>query len=426
MKFLLVITALMPLMMAPSAFFPYISGKVVYFRLLITIVSILFFIALMEKKYFREQVNTRMRVLCKNPIFICLSAFYVVFSVSAFFAVNHTWAFYGSIERGEGVIGMLFFYGLFLFSLFLFQEKEWINFFKLSLIVSVIFFIHAVIEAQNGVIRSASFTGHPTYLAAYFIFIIFIVFLFCLNTVPLARFWKTVSIAVIPMSLIGILITKTRGALVGLAAGLFMALIYMAIFGKSLKWKRFNARHVSLACLSVLILFISLLVMTRQHPFWQMIPGLNRVAQMSLKDQTTQSRILTAKVALQSVDPREGNMDKLLTGWGPENFSIAWNKYYDPKIYVNDPTTLDRAHNKVLDTLVMNGIFGLIFYILTWFFAFKAIVQKGDQMPYRLPLLFFGVSYFVQNLFVFDSVVTYIPFFAFFSFLVFLQLEKKI
>jgi len=371
-------------------------------------------------------MNERMGALCKNPIFIFLSLFYIVFTVSAFFAVNRTWAFYGSIERGEGVVGMLFCYGFFLFSLLLFQEKEWIRFFKLSLLVSVIFFIHAMIEARNGAIRSASFTGHPTYLAAYFIFIIFIAFMICFNTIRLEPLWKIFSAIAIPMSFIGILVTKTRGALVGLAAGFFIMLLYLALFGKSIKWKQFNARHVSLAFLSVLIFFIGLLVMTREHPFWQTIPGLNRVAKMSLKDQTTQSRILTAKVALRSVDPREGNTDKLFVGWGPENFSIAWNKFYDPRIYVNDPTTLDRAHNKVLDTLVMNGIFGLISYMLAWFFAFKVIVQKGDQMAYRVPLLFFGVSYFVQNLFVFDSVVTYIPFFSFLSFLIFLQLEKKI
>jgi len=425
MKFLLVIVALMPLMMAHSSFFPYISGKVLYLRLLIMIVSIWFFITLVEKKTFQEQMSARMSLLCKNPIFVCLSVFYFIFTVSAFFAVNRTWAFQGSVERGEGVIGMLFFYGFFLFSLLLFQKKEWINFFKVSLVLSVLLFIHAIIEAKNGVDRSASFTGHPTYLAAYFIFVIFMAFLVWLHTKRLERFWEFFSIAAMPMSLVGILFTKTRGALVGLAAGFLVTVIYLAIFGGSIKWKQFNLRHLSLVFLAAFFLFSGLFFVTRQHPFWQTIPGLNRVAVMSLRDQTTQSRILTANVALRSVDPREGNMDKLFLGWGPDNFSIAWNKFYDPRIYVNDPTTLDRAHNKVLDTLVMNGIFGLIFYVLVWFFSFKAI-WKGNEITYRSPLLFFGVSYFVQNLFVFDSVVTYIPFFAFLSFLIFLQLERKI
>ena len=73
----------------------------------------------------------------------------------------------------------------------------------------------------------------------------------------------------------------------------------------------------------------------------------------------------------------------------------------------------------------MQGIFGLIFYLLVWFFLFKA-AWKGDEIVYRAPLLFFGVSYFVQNLFAFDATVTYIPLFAILAFLIFLQLEKKI
>jgi hypothetical protein len=172
-----------------------------------------------------------------------------------------------------------------------------------------------------------------------------------------------------------------------------------------------------------LLLFVSggAFVATRQSSLWQKIPGLNRLAVISLKDNTTVSRILTAKVALRSVDPREKNIDKLLLGWGPENFLIAWNKYYDPDIFQYDSASLDRAHNKVLDVLVMNGIFGMISYLAIWFFAFKRLLAKGGQIKYQSALLFFGVSYFVQNLFVFDSIVTYTPFFAFLSFLIFYQ-----
>jgi O-antigen ligase len=124
-------------------------------------------------------------------------------------------------------------------------------------------------------------------------------------------------------------------------------------------------------------------------------------------------------VALRSVDPKD-NMDKLFLGWGPENFLVAWNQHFDPEIFFHDTASLDRAHNKLLDVLVMNGIFGLLAYLAIWIFAIKLTFTKGVPLSYQSALLFFGVSYFVQNLFVFDSVVTYTPFFAYLSFLIFI------
>ncbi len=393
-------------------------------RFVVAVVSIWFFVSLIRKRSFRDTMSEKFITLCKNPIFFSLSAYFVVFTLTTFFAVNPYWAFWGSIERGEGVVGMLFFFGFFLFTLLLFQKKDWLSFFKLSMITAIILLIDAMGEAFKGEVRPASFTGHPTYLGAYFIFVMFMASILWQNTRRNERVWEIISIVMIPLSFLGIFITKTRGALIGIMAGFFITLVYLTLFGKDVKWKRFHLRHLSIAFLAFLVLFSGIFIATRQHPLWQAIPGLNRLAVISSKDATTQSRLLTYKVALRAVDPKEGNLDKLLVGWGADNFSIAWNTFYDPRIYMYDPTTLDRAHNKVLDTLVMNGILGLITYLAIWFFSFKVVFGR-EEIEYRPDLIFFGVSYFVQNLFVFDSVVTYIPFFVFLSFLILLQLTKK-
>ncbi len=430
MNFLLIILALMPLAMAPSAFFPYISGKVLFLRFSITAVAVLFFVHLIGKKTFQEQMGERMRILIKNPIFLCLSAYFLVFVFSTFFAVNRYWAFFGSIERGEGVVGMLHYFGFSLFTLLLFQKKEWLYFFKLSMVTAVIFFVHAVIQYSENIhnihFRPASFTGHPTFLAGYFIFVTFMAIIIFLNEKQNGGFWAYFPMVMVPITFLGVFLTRTRGVLIGLVTGFFVVIIYLAFFGKEIKWKGINLRKLSVVFMFALVLFGGVFIFSRQSLFWQKIPGLNRLATLTLKDPTTQSRLLTYKVALRSVDPREGNMDKLLLGWGPDNFSIAWNLHYDPRIYLYDPTTLDRAHNKLLDTLVMHGIFGLLFYSGIWFFIFKALLVRGDPIAYRTALIFFSVSYFTQNLFVFDNVVTYMPFFAFLSYVVFLQLTKKI
>ena len=425
MNFLLILCAILPLLMANSAFFPYITGKVVFLRFSITAVSILFLAHFVQNKSFKKQIHTKMKALRKNPIFISLVVHFLFFIMSAFFAINKYWAFYGSIERGEGVIGMLFFFGFFLFSALLFEMKEWVWFFKLGMAASVILFIDAAVAALNGADRPASFAGHPIYLGVFFLYVMFSSWIVYFSKEKTNLFWQIFSVALVPICLVGILIAKARGAMVGLAAGLLVILIYLAFRGNEIKWHGVRLRVLSFGLLLLLFFSGSTFFVTRHSPLWQKIPGLNRLAEISSKDKTTLSRLLTAKVALVSVDPRGENRDKFFLGWGPENFLIAWNKYYDPEIYQYDPASLDRAHNKLLDMLVMNGIFGLVSYLAVWFFAFKRLLVKGvpspanGQISYPSALLFFGVAYFVQNLFVFDSVVTYTPFFAFLSFLIF-------
>jgi hypothetical protein len=427
MQFFLMLCAILPLMMANAAFFPFITGKVVLLRFSITAVAILFLIAFIRDPSFKKQIHAKMKVLQSDPVFISVVAYFVIFIMSAFFAVNKYWAFYGSIERGEGVIGMLFFFGFFLFSMLVFTMREWTLFFKIGLLVAVILFIDEVVAASKGVVRPSSFTGHPIYLGIYFLYVIFSSWIIYFSQEKPSLFWKIFAVAIVPFCLAGIAIAEARGAMVGLAVSLVVTLIYLAFRGREIKWGATHGRKgyrlSTIACCLLCFLFFSggIFFMTRQNNIWQRIPGVGRLALISSKDKTTVSRILTARIAIRSVDPREQNVDKLLLGWGPENFLIAWNKYYDPDIYQYDPASLDRAHNKLLDVLVMNGMFGLISYLAIWFFAFKRIWAKEGSIAYQSALLFFGVAYFVQNLFVFDSVVTYTPFFAFLSFLIFQQ-----
>ncbi len=419
MNALLILCAALPLLMANGAFFPFITGKVVFLRFSITAVAILLLVHFLQNKSFKAVIHAKMNALRKNPIFISLAVYFVISSMSALFAVNKYWAFYGSIERGEGVIGMSFFFGFFLFSVLLFAMDQWRLFFKLGMLVGVILFIDAAYAYSKGDQRPASFAGHPIYLGVFFIYAIFSSWIVYFSEEKGNIFWKVFSVAIIPFCIVGMSIATARGAMIGVAAGVFVTLIYLAIRCQEITWKGFRVRTIATTLLFLLFFSVGGFVATRQSSIWQKIPGFNRLAVISSKDATTVSRLLTAKVALRSVDPREGNTDKLLLGWGPENFLIAWNKYYDPNIYQYDTASLDRAHNKLLDVLVMNGIFGLISYLAIWFFAFKKILEKTGQIEVQSALLFFGVAYFVQNLFVFDAVVTYTPFFAFLSFLIF-------
>jgi len=83
----------------------------------------------------------------------------------------------------------------------------------------------------------------------------------------------------------------------------------------------------------------------------------------------------------------------------------------------------DRAHDKIFDVLVMNGVLGLLSYSAIWFLLFRLAFKRITEKEYAVPIIFFGSAYFVQNLFVFDQISTYIPFFALLAFTVFASSE---
>src|SRR5262245_28051142 len=111
MKFLLRILAFTPLVFLPGVFYPYVTAKVVFLRAIICFVAILFFGKLLFNNNFRSEQNQKLKKLLGNKIFLSACVFFLSYVLSAIFAVSKIWAFFGTFEKGEGVVGMLFFFG---------------------------------------------------------------------------------------------------------------------------------------------------------------------------------------------------------------------------------------------------------------------------------------------------------------------------
>jgi len=120
----------------------------------------------------------------------------------------------------------------------------------------------------------------------------------------------------------------------------------------------------------------------------------------------------------------KGFLERPLLGWGPENFSIAFTKYFSPSFFTEDfggDIWYDKSHNVVFDTLVTTGLLGLISYFgiyaasfyLLWkkFFREKEDFWKAGIFSVAL------IAYFVQNLTVFDMIGSYLMFFLILSFI---------
>ena len=164
-----------------------------------------------------------------------------------------------------------------------------------------------------------------------------------------------------------------------------------------------------------LLVFSGLLVLTRESALWKNIPGINRIVAIGSQDATTQSRLVMARATYQAF--LQEPVKQKLFGWGQDNFIFAWNKYYTPDLFSFDSGLFDRAHNKLLDMLIMHGIIGLLSYLFLWVMAFLAVVKLRVGYGIRTMVLLFLVSYFIANLFAFDTLVTYINFFAVLAFI---------
>jgi O-antigen ligase len=423
-KLCLFALAFIPFMVAHGTFFPYATGESIYARGLLGIVSVLFTVSLFTASKFRTEMVTKAKVILKNRMFVAVSAFVLVSVISTIFAVNKFNAFWGTIERAEGLIGLIYFFSVFVFTLLIFEKRDWITFFKLNLLVSFVVASKELVQFVNGVDRPSSFLDNPTFLAGYFLFSVFCVFIAFSESK--SKLWKYFSITTGALSILGIFFTQTRSTILGLIAGIVVVLVYFITKGKSVNYKRFNLRQVSSIILLILIVVSVVFLSTRKSEIWQKVPGLGRVASISDTDATTQTRLIALKLSLQAVNPVDNGLKKFLIGWGPDNFSLAYGKYFNPKQFDYEMRWFDRSHNKLADILVMTGLIGLLAYLSICFFLFKSLFKKKDITIANMAILFFNVSLLVHLLFVFDQITTSIPFFAILAFAVYLSLFEDV
>ncbi len=430
-KFPLFLTALTPLIISQSTIFPFILGKTLFFRSIIEIALILFLVYLSVKAIRVNRFKSALIGAVKNPLIVFLALFFISLALSVIFAENNYRAFWGDLERGEGLFGMLHALVFMLIAVVIFKKNDWLNYFKISLIVGFIVVFYAFLQyfgvrnfpfALMPEARPVSYIGNAAFLATHMFFLMMFAAIVFFNTSkfldlkPLKTFrflyWRCFSLLMSIAAAAAVFISGTRGAILGLGAGIIALFIYF-IFQKqsiSVKLREFppvSLRQISAFFLAFLIIFSGIFWLTRENIFWQKIPGLNRLAKTAafdINDASTQFRLITWKLSWKAFK------EKPLFGWGPENYIVAYEKYYDPEYAVYGESWLDRAHNKIIDAAVMQGVFGLIAYLGIFGAVFYLLIK--NPLIYSKFLMAGLIGYFIQNLFVFDQVISYGAFFA--------------
>ncbi len=390
----------------PNLFFPYITGKNFAFRILVEVALLCYvLLALREPKY-RPRGST---------LLWAIVAFVAWMAVANLFSLDAIKSFWSNFERMEGYVGLVHLFAWFVVAgAILTADKLWNAFLNTSIAVSAMqggwalfqFLGWLSISTQSGQRADTTF-GNATYLAVYLLINFFLTLVMLARTSG-SRNRVTLQVlygAALLLQLCGIFFTETRGAILGLGAGLIVAAIYLMIFARG-KESRLP-RRIAVGSAVFVVVFAGAIYVTRDIAFVKNAPVLSRLASISLTETTVTSRLnYIWPMALQ------GGMERPLAGWGQENFNFVFNKYYQPGMY-NQEAWFDRAHNQFLDWLIAGGFPAFLLY-LSFYLLSAWVVFRSSELSVAERAVFLGLlaGYGFNNMFVFDNLVSGIYFFA--------------
>lgn len=399
-----------PLYVANGMFFPFITGKNFAFRIIVEVILALWAILILRDKEYAPG---------KSMILYTIGAFLAVMTIADFFGANFYRSFWSNYERMEGLVALIHMCGYFLvLGSVLNTQKLWDRYFKTILGVGVLIFIYScaqlagLIVINQGAFRVDATFGNATYLAVHMLFLMFISVFYYFRSGEVGdksegngRFVYLF----LALSYFFILYkTATRGALIGLFAGVITSGLILAYFGSQ------KAKRASIALLGGVALAVLLFIPARNLEFVKTSQTLSRFGEINIQNLAKESRFMVWGSAL------KGSVEHPILGWGQDNFNIVFNKYYDPGMFAQEPW-FDRAHDVFFDWLTAGGLLGLTAYLSLFAAGLYAIWKKSDRLKFTLldKTIFTGMfaAYFIQNIFVFDNLMSYTIFFTLLAYL---------
>jgi len=432
-KFFLYLVPFSVVIVYQGTLFPFIVGKYTFFRTVVEL-ALLFFVWGWATNGFRIS-DFRIQNLLKSPLVIAVAAFVLIFLLAGFFGYNPSASFWSNFERGEGGFQLIHLFIFFVLLLLVFRDEEsWRRLFKISLWAAVLVIAYGVLGALgikdfiagSFCERFSGSLGNPAYTGTYLIFAMFYAaYLSVEDWRKPASFKKWFWLVLIAVFFVFLILTQTRGALLGLGMGILAGMFYLffALPAGRLRWFIFGLIIISVISGSLAI---------KYRRYINLAPTCeagNKILDVSFEAQTFRTRLWLWQKSFEAFKERP------ILGWGPENFTPAFEKYYDnPK----ETAWYDRAHNIFFDYLVMTGALGLlsfiaIFIVYYWQFFRKTPIDtnkntnkhenkkqsaiNGQQLVSQDALLFaLPVAYLVQGLVLFDVLPIYINLFLFLAF----------
>lgn len=394
------VTLLTPLILGPFGINFVEYPKAIFFRSLIEIIFFFYLSLIIFNKNYLPK---------KSIIFVSLLLFYVVMFFASIFGINFFRSFFGDMPRGEGLIMHLHLLAFFIIITGIFKDKkDWFLVFKASIFVSALSSMVALLQQMqiakfftmygDGT-RVSGTLSNPDLFACYMSLAIFITF-FILAVEKNSKL-KILWLFLIVLNTYTLFFSGTRGSWLGFIFGI-LTLIFFNF--SNLDHKKRNVIFIGILATIGFVIFVN------YNSHWiGNIPGGEVIGRLAQTDLSGRTDIWGPVIVAIKERP--------ILGWGFESFAFVSDKYmtnFGGGVY------FDRAHNKVLEILVYGGIIGFIAYLLIFISIFYLIFKYAKvwdgyngrpKIIYASILVGFFVTYFIQNIFAFDNIGTYMFFF---------------
>jgi O-antigen ligase/tetratricopeptide (TPR) repeat protein len=353
---LLTLSLLVPVIVIPDSFFPYVVPRNIFFRVVVELGVAVLVLALC---FGRRALDLR-----SEPIFWSLVTFVAAATLSALFSPARSHSFFGDFERMGGVLAWIH---LVLFFLLLrtLRDEDWAWVLNAALVVSMFVSLTAIVQHSELVsasplpativAASSSTLGNSGLLAAYLLMNVALAGYLASTT---ARY-RLLCLAAGAVNLLALVYASNRSTVIGLVLGsLLGGVIFAALATTSRKrWIGLS----SAAALAVVVAGISAAI--RAFPTGTVSRYAPTVLQeLALTDPagSDESRTMQWRAAI------DGFKDRPLLGYGLENHNLVWSAHFDPGIYKIETDTFDRTHNQFLEMLATTGLVGAIAFLAIW------------------------------------------------------------
>lgn len=408
------LASVLPLLNLGPWFSPPDWGKTIVFRTILSIIIFIFLCQILYKKQFSIKTSL--------PFWMLISLF-GVYLFATIFSLDPSFSLWGSPYRSGGFVNFAFYIVFSILAFIIIKKSSWGKIWNFNLLIGVLISVIAVFQHYSIFpqvfifsVRPVSTIGGPTFLASYLLLLSFLSLSFGIITKNIGKkiFYFTSFLLFIFVSII---LTQCRAVFLGLFSGLFWFIFF------------YSKKMFLMRLLTLFFLFLGIFgfYFLKNHPgtySHETLTGItiDRILSISNGDA---SRLSAWKISLSALKNRP------ILGYGPENFSIGFEKNYDPalpSVTKDWGSWWDRAHNFIFDISVTAGIPALIIYLALFGTLFLKL-QKLKKLCPEEKIIAHGIqatfiAYLTANLFNFDTFSAYLVSFLMIGYSFFLISEN--
>ncbi|MBU2540212.1 O-antigen ligase family protein [Patescibacteria group bacterium] len=453
----------LPFWAIPPLLHPPAWGKTIVLRI---ILSCLFFFFIYQVLYNKNTfVFEKLKSKPVKIILGILITLLVLFLLATIFSQDAYFSFWGNPYRAGGFLNFAFYITFAIFVFLILKPRHWKLLWNFSLGIALLISLIALLQQFNAFkeflvsysARLPATLGSAIFLAIYLSFFVFLSLSFAI--LEKNRKKKILYLLSFLIIVFVIFLSGTRAVFLGIA----LAFLYFILFYPVRKLppqtsspqnyeqvpQNSNGTKQARGIKILKIITLALLVIGISGIYYLNTPS-EKISSHPLvvKNQALTTIVSRIKIKPSLEDPRfaywkmtlPAIKEKPLLGYGPENFSIAFDKYYDPSLpymgYEVAKGWTDKAHGFIFETAITAGIPALIVYlslfaVLLWQLQKLKNPHKSEEISInQRPIIIHSVqatiiAYFISIFLGFNTFDTYLIFFLLVGYCLYLIFSSK-